>query len=145
MNKVVKIVLIFIMVDIVIIGGYFGYKAIFSDGSISQEYDWVRMDAYYSPQDYIEEFIMKDSAAKDLFPVFIKNYQKDKKMLRKFRGKNFAGPNESTLRMKYRDMEDWQLVELKYKEKNEREITRAILYIHEDGVWKVGDSGKLIN
>ncbi len=145
MNKVVKIVLIFIVVDIVIIGGYLGYKAIFSNGSGSQEYEWVRMDAYYSPKDYIEEFNMKDAAAKDLFPVFIKNYGKDKKKLRKFRGKHFAGPKESTLRMKYRKMEDWQLVELKYKEKNEREITRVILYIHEDGVWKVGDSGKLIN
>lgn len=145
MNKVVKILLIFIVVDIVIIGGYLGYKAIVSNGSPTLEYEWVRIDAYYTPQDYIEDFIMKDSAAKDLFPVFIKNYKKDKKMLRKFQGKNFAGPNESTLKMKYRNLEDWQLVELKYKEKNERDFIRAILYVYEAGVWKVGDSGKIIN
>jgi hypothetical protein len=144
MNKVLKILLIFLIVDAVIIAGYFGYKALSSQGSQSGQYQWIRIDESYYPQDYIEEFIKNDSEQRGLFPVFIKNYGRDKKILRKFNGKNFAGPNEAQIKLQYRFLEDWQLIDLKYAAENEREVQRVILYVQENGTWKVGDTGQIV-
>jgi hypothetical protein len=143
MNRIVKILLIFLIVDAVIIGGYFGFKALRSQGGDSGEdtYEWIRIDEYYYPQDFIEEFIMRDAEERDLLPIFIKNYGRDSKVLKKFRGKNFAGPSETQLRLKYRNLEDWQLVEIKFTAEVGREAQRAVLYVQEGGEWKVGDNG----
>jgi hypothetical protein len=145
MNKVVKIVLIILIIDVVAIGGYFGFKAISRGKSRGPAFEWTRIDESYYPQDYIEEFIKSDSAQRGLLPVFIRNYGKDQKALKKFKGKNFAGPTETQIKLKYRGLEDWQLIDLKYTAETEREVRRAILYVQEDGVWKVGDSGMLRN
>ncbi len=143
MNKILKIIVIFLIVDAVVVAGYFGYKAFFAARSSSEpeKHEWVRIDESYIPRDYIEEFVMNDSIEKASLPVFIKNYGKDAQMLRRFRGRNFAGPNEAQIKMLFRNLEDWVLIDLKYKGKNDREVQRAILYIQEKGVWKVGDSG----
>ena len=140
-----KIILIFLIIDVILIGGYFGFKAISNNKSQAQAYEWIRIDESYYPQDYIEEFIKNDSAQRGLLPVFIRNYGKDQKTLKRFKGKNFAGPTEAQIKLKYRSLEDWQLIDLKYTAETEREVRRAILYIQENGVWKVGDSGILGN
>jgi hypothetical protein len=147
MNKIVKIIVIFLIIDAVAAGGYFLYQAMNRDKPDSEEEQvpWVEINAGYYPQDYIEEFIKNDSAAKGLLPVHIKNYDQDKKILRKFVGTQFARPTESQLRMMYPGIEDWQLVDLKYETGNEREITQTILYIYLDGNWRVGDRGRLEN
>jgi len=145
MSKALKIIIIIIIIDLVLIGGYFGFKLLSSKKSQSDtnEYEWVRVDEYYSPKDYIEEYILKDSEAKELLPVFIKNYGRDKKVLNRFRGKNFVSPSEAQMKLQYRSLEDWQLIDLKYTDENEREIKRTILYVQENGSWKVGDFGVL--
>jgi hypothetical protein len=145
MNKLVKILLIFLIVDVVAIGGYFGYKALAGKGetSPSAAYAWTRIDEYYYPKDYIEEFIKSDAEERGSLPLFLKNYGKDTKVLKKFRGKNFAGAGESQLKLKYRNLEDWQLIELKFNAESGRETQRAVLYIQENGQWKVGDSGTI--
>lgn len=145
MSKAVKIIIIIILIDLVLLGGYFGLKLLSSKKSQSDpdEYEWVRVDEYYSPKDYIEEYILKDSEAKELLPVFIKNYGRDKRVLNKFRGKNFVSPSEVQIKLQYRSLEDWQLIDLKYTDENEREIKRIILYVQENGFWKVGDFGVL--
>lgn len=145
MSKTVKIIVIILVVDLVIVGGYLGYKLLSSKSGASSEivYEWVQIDEYYSPRDYIEEYIKKDSEAQGLLPIFLKNYGRDKKILRKFLGRNFAGPKEAQLKFKYRGMQDWQLIELKYTKEPDREIKRAVLYIQENGEWKVGDSGSI--
>ncbi len=145
MSKVIKIIIIIIIIDVVLIGGYFGLKALSSKKSQSdnKEYEWVRVDEYYSPKDYIEEYILKDSQARELLPVFIKNYGRDKKVLKKFRGKNFVSPSVAQVKLQYRSLADWQLIDLKYEDENEREIERTILYVQENGSWKVGDFGIL--
>jgi hypothetical protein len=147
MNKAVKIILIFLVIDAVAVGGYFLYQAVTQDKPASEEeqYPWVEINADYYPKDYIEEFIKNDSASKNLLPVYIKNYNQDKKMLRKFVGSQFARPTEAQLRMMYPGMEDWQLVDLKYTTEGGREIVQTILYIYIDGNWRVGDRGKLEN
>ncbi len=145
MNKLVKILLIFLIVDAVVFGGYFGYKALVGkrDASPSASYDWTRIDEYYYPKDYIEGFIKSDAEEKGMLPVFLKNYGRDTKILKKFRGKNFAGAGESQLKLKYRNLDDWQLVELKFTTESGRETQRAILYVQENGEWKVGDNGTI--
>jgi len=146
MSKALKIIIIIIIIDLVVLGGYFGFKLLSSKKSQpdTNEYEWVRVDEYYSPKDYIEEYILKDSQAKELLPVFIKNYGRDKKVLNRFRGKNFVSPSEAQMKLQYRSLADWQLIDLKYTDENEREIKRTILYVHENGSWKVGDFGILI-
>jgi len=145
MSKTIKIIIIILVVDLVIVGGYLGYKLLSSKNEASAKvvYEWIQVDEYYTPKDYIEEYIMKDSESQGLLPIFMKNYGRDKKMLKKFRGRNFAGPREGQLKFKYRGMQDWQLMELKFTKEREREIKRAILYIQENGEWKVGDSGTI--
>jgi len=145
MSKAIKIIIIIIIIDVVLIGGYFGLKALSSKKSQSdnKEYEWVRVDEYYSPKDNIEEYILKDSQARELLPVFIKNYGRDKKVLKKFRGKNFVNPSVAQVKLQYRSLADWQLIDLKYEDENEREIERTILYVQENGSWKVGDFGIL--
>ena len=72
-------------------------------------------------KDYVESFIKSDSIAKGLLPISIRNYGRDTSILRKFRGKNFAGPTEAQLNMMYKGLEDWKLIDLKYKPKENRE------------------------
>jgi len=145
MSKALKIIIIIIIIDLVVLGGYFGLKLLSSKKSQSDtnEYEWVRVDEYYSPKDYIEEYILKDSQAKELLPVFIKNYGQDKKVLNRFRRKNFVSPSVAQMKLKFRSLADWQLIDLKYTDENEREIKRTILYVQENGSWKVVDFGIL--
>ncbi|MFP4081359.1 MAG: hypothetical protein ACLFVG_01235 [Candidatus Aminicenantes bacterium] len=145
MNKIVKIIIIFLVIDAVVIGGYLGYKTLFKqkgETGLTQDYQWITMDQDYTPENVVEEFIMKDSLKKGIFPVSVKNYDKNTAILDKFRGRNFAGPKESQLNMMYHGLEDWMLVDIKYKKK-EREVIRTVLYIMVNGEWRVGDSGTL--
>ena len=147
MKKVIKILIVFLVIDIVVIGGYFLYKNLLvgKPQSDKEDYEWVIIDESYSPRNFVEEFIKKDTAEKGLFPISIRNYGKDTSILRKFRGSNFARPTEAQLNMMYKGLEDWMLIDLKYKTKKKREAQRTILYIQLDGTWKVGDSGSLLN
>ncbi len=145
MNKIVKIILIFIIADIMIIGGYFIFKTFSAGNTVYdvEDYEWVLIDETYSPRDYVESFIMQDSAAQGYFPVYIKNYGKNKKILRRFRGNKLANPNEAVLKMMHDGLEDWKIIDLKYKNEDDREIKRTILYVMVRGTWKVGDNGEL--
>jgi len=106
-------------------------------------YEWKTIDEFYIPEDYVEEFIKMDSEEKGLFPVQIKNYGSNATVLRKFIGKNFAGPSEAEIKMMYNGLGEWKLVELKYKNKDEKEIQRTILYVYINGDWMIGDGGSL--
>jgi len=106
-------------------------------------YEWVTIDEFYIPEDYVEEFIKNDSAEKGLLPVQIKNYGSDTTVLRKFKGKNFAGPSEAEIKMMYNGLGEWKLIDLKYKNKENKEIQRTVLYVYINGDWMVGDGGSL--
>ncbi len=109
----------------------------------SSTYEWVTIDEFYIPEDYVEEFIKNDSAEKGLLPIQIKNYGNNTAVLRKFKGRNFAGPTEAQIKMMYNGLGEWKLIDLKYKNKEEKNIQRTILYVYVNGDWKVGDSGVL--
>ena len=109
----------------------------------SSAYEWVTIDEFYIPEDYVEEFIKNDSAEKGLLPVQIKNYGSNTAVLRKFKGRNFAGPSEAQVKMMYKGLGEWKLIDLKYKNKEKKDIQRTILYVYVNGDWMVGDSGTL--
>jgi len=143
MNKIVKIILIILIIDVVLVIGYFGYKGI-SKGSSSESsaYEWVEMTENYTPKDHIEDFILQDAIRQDLFPVYIKNYGRDTKMLKKFVGKKLFKPSLTELEFVFPDMKDWHLIELKYDVKDrDRQFRRTVFYIQEGDEWKVGDAG----
>lgn len=106
-------------------------------------YEWKTIDEFYVTEDYVEEFIKMDSEEKGLFPVQIKNYGSNTSVLRKFIGKNFANPREAEIKMMYNGLEEWKLVDLKYKNKENKEIQRTILYVYINGEWMIGDGGSL--
>ena len=113
-------------------------------GSRADDYQWIEIDENYRPQNYVEEFIKSDSEQKGIFPVSIRNYGKDISILRRFRGTNFAKPNEAALKMAFPDIEDWMLIDIKYKNEKGQEVLRTVLYVQVEGNWRVGDSGTLL-
>jgi hypothetical protein len=113
-------------------------------GSTADDYPWVEIDENYTPQNYVEEFIKSDSEQKGIFPVSIRNYGKDAAILRRFRGTNFAKPNEAALKLAFPDIEDWMLIDIKYKNEKGQEVLRTVLYVQVEGNWRVGDSGTLL-
>jgi len=146
MNKAVKIILIILIIDVIIVVGYFGYKAISKgSSSASSDYEWVKMTESYSPKDIIEKFIYQDARKQDLFPVYIKNYGRDFNALKKFVGKKLYKPSRTELEFVFPDIQDWHLIELKYDLKDrDRQFRRTVLYIQDEGEWKVGDAGGAI-
>jgi hypothetical protein len=113
-------------------------------GAQADDYAWTTIDENYSPQNYVEEFIKNDSEQKGIFPVEIRNYGKDVSILRRFRGTNFAKPNEAALNMAFPGLEDWMLIDIKYKNEKDKEVLRTVLYVEVEGAWRVGDSGGLL-
>jgi len=147
MKKFIKILNILLIIGSVAIGALaiIGLTACKGKGSVSSGYDWVTIDKNYNPQNTIEEFLRDDAAAKGYLPVYIKNYGKNKKILRQFKGKRFAQTNnETVLEMQFKGMEDWMIIDLKYKNEKEQEVKRTLLYINVRGKWMLGDSGTLL-
>jgi hypothetical protein len=146
MNKTVKILVIFLAIDAVIAGFYFGIKAISSSSgeSPADAYEWKTMDEYYQPADYVEQFIKDDASEKGIFPVQIRNYGRNGDVLKRFKGKNFARSSESSLNLAFPGLDDWTLIDVKYKNEKEMEVARTILYISIKNQWRVGDSGLLM-
>ncbi len=144
MNRVLKVVLIFLAVDAVGVGVYFGVKALGGRSASPQdEYAWTTVDEGYQPRNAVEEFIKSDAVEKKLLPVYIKDYGRNEAVLKKFHGANIARANEAVLDMAFRGLQDWLLVDLMYKNEKEREVLRTMLYVEIGGQWKVGDSGAL--
>jgi hypothetical protein len=145
MSKALKIVLIFLAFDAAAVAAYFGYQALAGKGKSPEEgYPWVTVDENYPPANSIEAFIKADAAGKGLLPVYLRNYGRNVSVLKRFRGAHFARANEAVLEMAYRGMQDWMLVDLKYKNEKERDIQRTILYVEIGGQWTVADSGNLM-
>ncbi len=146
MNKTVKIIGIFLVFDLVVLGAYFGIKSAMSakSGKTPMDaYEWKSMDEYYQPADYVEQFIKDDALAKGIFPVEIRNYGRNADVLKRFIGKNFARSSASSLDMAFPGLDDWTLVDVRYKNEKQQEIARTILYVSVKNQWRVGDSGTL--
>ena len=145
MNKALKVVIIFLAIDAVAAGLYFGYQALAGKGAGPEdEYAWVTVDASYQPLNPVEEFLKADAARQGLLPAYIKDYGRNAKVLKKFRGTKLAGANEAVLEVTFPGVQDWMLVDLRYKTDKDRDVQRTMLYVQVGGQWKVGDSGRLM-
>jgi hypothetical protein len=129
-----------LLAAVILIPGTFGCRK----ETKADDYQWITIDESYIPRNYVEEFIKKDSEEKGIFPVSIRNYGRDAAILKRFRGSQFAKPNEAALSMAYPDLEDWMIIDIKYENERKQEVLRTVLYIETDGRWRVGDSGRLI-
>ena len=145
MNKTVKIIVIFLLVDALAVGGYFLYKAIRGGKGEKADLAWVTIDENFRPSDAVEEFIQNDARNRKALPVYLRSYGHDARVLKRFRGRQFAQPTENVLSLFFKGMDDWMIVDIKYKTENEREVIRTMLYIFVDKQWRVGDSGTLMN
>jgi len=105
---------------------------------------WVTMDESYAPKNAVEEFIKSDAEVRDALPVEIRNYGRDKSVLARFKGRQFAEPTENVLNMFFKGLDDWMVVDIKYKNDKERDVQRTMLYVLAAGRWTVGDSGTLL-
>jgi hypothetical protein len=145
MNKTVKWLLIFLAFDAVVIGGYLGLKALRSGrAEPADAYSWVIVDESYVPKNDVEAFIKTDAENRGALPVQIRNYGSDPGVLGRFLGKKYAKPSPRTLEMLNQGLDDWMIVDIRYKTESEREITRTMLYLFVKGAWVVGDSGDLV-
>jgi hypothetical protein len=142
MSKAVRYLLIFLLFDAVVIGGYFLFKSMRGGGP--EAYPWTTIDESYAPKNAVEEFIKSDAGNRGALPVIIRNYGKASKILKMFKGRQFARPSENVLSMFFKGLDDWMLVDIKIKGENNLEAVRTILYVYADKQWKVGDSGTLM-
>ena len=145
MSKAVRILLIFLAVDAVVAGVYFGAKALRSGGAkdLTAGPDWVTMDASYQPATELEQVIKTDYEERELLPLQFRNFGRSAAVLKRFRGAKLVGGGVSVLEMQFKGLEDWSIVEIWIKGEEGREVRRAILYILTENAWKVGDSGRL--
>jgi len=145
MSKALRILIIFLVVDAVALGVYFGIKALGSGRGEdpTKGYDWVTVDAYSQPATELEQFIKTDYEEKGLLPLQLRNYGRNAAILKKFRGSKLVGAGVSVMEMTFKGLEDWAVVDVWIKGEDDREIRRTILYILTANEWKVGDSGRL--
>lgn len=147
MNKIVKIVVIFLVIDIVVIGAYFGWRALRPKPAqdLAEVYEWAAVDEYTMPSSNLMEYIKSDASEKGILPVEVRNYGRNAALLKKFRGAKFVGPKVSVVEMTYKGLADWALVDLRTKNDQDQDIQRTVLYILFDEKWMIGDTGRLVD
>jgi hypothetical protein len=145
MNRTLRFLIIFLVVDAVVIGGYFLIKALGSGRSEDPTAGvaWVTMTESYQPATELEQFIKTDAEENGLLPLQFRNFGRSAAVLRRFRGTKLVGANAAVLEMQFKGLEDWAVVELWIKTEDGREIRRTVLYVLTSNAWKVGDSGRL--
>jgi hypothetical protein len=145
MSKPIRILVIFLLVDVLVVAVYFLARGSRSRSAqdLAKGLDWVTMDAYYQPASELEGFIKTSSDESGNLPLQFRNYGSSAAALKKFRGGKLAGAGRSVLEMAFQGLEDWAIVDLWIKGEEGREIRRTVLYVLTDNAWKVGDSGRL--
>jgi len=145
MSKTVRFLVYFLIFDAVVVGAYFGYRALSGGrGEDLEDIPWVTIDESYQPQNEVEAFIKTDAENRGALPVYIRNYGSDEKVLKRFKGRELARPTENVLNLFFRGLADWMIVEIKYKAENDREVLRTVLYVFQNKLWRVGDTGELL-
>jgi hypothetical protein len=147
MSKPIRILVIFLLVDILGLGIYFLAKGLRSRSGddLTKGYDWITMDAYAQPATELEQFIKTDYDEKGLLPIQYRNYGRNSAILKKFRGSKLVGASVSVLEMTFKGLEDWAIVDIWIRGEDNRDIRRTVLYILTENDWKVADSGRLID
>ncbi len=142
MSRILRTLLLSVFSVALIVGAYYLIRSM-RGGGAAEEIAWTVVDESYVPKDAVEEFIKTDAERQGALPVQIRNYGRDPKVLKRFQGKQFPLPTESLLAMFFKGMDDWTIVDIKYKTESDREVQRTLLYVLENKQWKVGDTGTL--
>ena len=79
MNKTTKILIGFLIFDAVVVAGYFASRSL--SGPSQEPAVWKTIDQAYVPEDEVEAYIKDDAVAKELLPVQVKNYGRNRKAL----------------------------------------------------------------
>jgi hypothetical protein len=145
MSKPLRMLLIFLLIDAVAVGIYFLAKGSGPGADPTKDFAWMTMDAAYQPATELEQFIKTDYEEKGLLPFQLRNYGRNAAVLKKFRGSKLVGAGVSVLEMTFKGLEDWAVVDIWIKGEDNREIRRTVLYILYENVWKVVDSGRLVD
>jgi hypothetical protein len=147
MSKPIRILVIFLLIDVVAVGVYFGAKALKSRSvaDVTKGHEWTTLDAYYQAATELEQYIKTDYEEKGVLPIQFRNYGRSSAVLKNFRGSKLVGAGVSVLEMTFKGLEDWAVVDLWIKGDDGRDLRRTVLYILQEGAWKVGDSGRLEN
>jgi hypothetical protein len=145
MSKPIRILVIFLAVDVLVAGVYFLARGLKSKtgGDLTKGHEWITMDESYQPASELETFIKTSSEESGYLPLQFKNYGANADILRKFRGAKLVGAGKSVLEMTFQGLEDWAIVDIWIKGEAGREIRRTVLYVLTGNAWKVGDSGRL--
>ncbi len=143
MSKTAKIIVIFLLIDALGIGGYLLVRSM-RGGDGGREAAWKVIGESYEPANAVEEFIKSDAVNRGSLPVMVRDHGRDAKTLRRFKGRQFAQPSEKVLALFFKGLDDWMIMDIKYTADNGREATRTILYVLDGGQWKVGDTGTLV-
>jgi len=147
MSKPLRLLLIFLLIDAVAAGVYFLAKGSGSGSGAdpTKDFAWTTLDAYYQPATELEQSIKTDYEEKGLLPFRFRNYSRNAAVLKKFRGSKLVGAGVPVLEMTFKGLEDWAVVDIWIKGEDNREIRRTVLYILHENVWKVADSGRLVD
>jgi hypothetical protein len=113
-------------------------------GTKAEAVPWVTIDESYAPRNAVETFIKSDAEVRGALPVEIRNYGRSAKVLGRFKGRQFAQPSENVLVLFFKGLDDWMVVDIKYKSESERDVQRTVLYVLSAGRWTVGDTGTLM-
>lgn len=145
MNKALRVLVIFLVFDAVVIGAYFGIRALGSGGAKDPTAGvaWTTMDESYQPASELEQFIKTDAEENGLLPLQFRDYGQSAAVLKKFRGAKLVGAKVPVLEMQFKGLEAWAIVDLWIRTGDGREIRRTVLYVLTSNAWKVGDSGRL--
>jgi len=145
MSKPLRLLLIFLLIDAVAAGVYFLAKGSGSGADPTKDFAWTTLDASYQPATELEQSIKTDYEEKGLLPFQFRNYGRNAAVLKKFRGSKLVGAGVSVLEMTFKGLENWAVVDIWIKGEDNREIRRTVLYILHENVWKVADSGRLVD
>jgi len=145
MSKPLRLLLIFLLIDAVVVGVYFLAKGSGPGADPTKDFAWTTLDASYQPATELEQFIKTDYEEKGLLPFQFRNYGRNAAVLKKFRGSKLVGAGVPILEMTFKGLEDWAVVDIWIKGEDNREIRRTVLYILHENVWKVADSGRLVD
>jgi len=147
MSKLARILVIFLLVDVIGLGVYLLVKGSRSTSGAdpTDGYEWMTMDAYAQPATELEQFIKTEYEGKGLLPIQYRNYGRSAAVLKRFRGGKLVGASVSVLEMSFRGLEDWAVVDIWVRGEDNRDIRRTVLYILNENEWKVADSGRLVD
>jgi hypothetical protein len=135
-----KVLIFFVIIVGLGIGGYFGYRLIFYHEPEPITYDdgWVKIDQDYKPRHTVEEWAKEFVIKENWLNARMKNYGNDEELLNDWTGGLYAKKHVTQLKSDYKD---WMIVDLKYEGEYGTEHRRLLYLKSKKGQWFFADEG----